>query len=116
LAGAGQQAAAYLQTATSIMNQTEIDKRFSNHYTPIARMPFLGSQFILFGASMTEWSFDKETEGLGWFLENVYRDKVAVVNEGKQDRSRFGLICTFPAFSAFFCNCQRPVSARSLKT
>ncbi|KAF3043098.1 hypothetical protein E8E11_007463 [Didymella keratinophila] len=40
------------------------------------------SRFILFGASMTEWSFDEETEGFGWFLEKAYRDKVAVVNEG----------------------------------
>lgn len=34
---------------------------------------------------MTEWSFDEETEGFGWFLGKVYRNKVAVVNEGKQD-------------------------------
>lgn len=32
---------------------------------------------------MTEWSFDEETEGLGWFLQNVYRDNVRIVNEGE---------------------------------
>jgi len=48
-------------------------------------MSSAASQFILFGASMTEWSFEEETEGFGWFLDKVYRDKVAVVNEGKQD-------------------------------
>jgi hypothetical protein len=40
-------------------------------------------KFILFGASMTEWSFDKQTEGLGWFLEEKYRDVLRVVNEGE---------------------------------
>lgn len=39
-------------------------------------------EIILFGASMTEWSFSEETQGLGWFLEKMYEGKVRVVNEG----------------------------------
>jgi hypothetical protein len=39
-------------------------------------------EFVLFGASMTEWSFDAETQGPGWFLETRYEGKVRVVNKG----------------------------------
>ena len=39
-------------------------------------------EFVLFGASMTEWSFDEKTEGLGWFLRQKYTGKVNVLNEG----------------------------------
>jgi hypothetical protein len=39
-------------------------------------------EFVLFGASMTEWSFDEETHGFGWFLGTRYEGKVRVVNEG----------------------------------
>jgi hypothetical protein len=42
------------------------------------------SEFVLFGASMTEWSFDAETQGPGWFLETRYEGKVRVVNEGSK--------------------------------
>lgn len=63
------------------------DEKTSLKQVPLSRlaMSSAASRFILFGASMTEWSFDEETAGFGWFLEKVYRDKVAVVNEGKQD-------------------------------
>lgn len=40
-------------------------------------------QFVLFGASLTEWSFDETTKGFGWFLEQKYQYKVAIMNEGK---------------------------------
>jgi hypothetical protein len=39
-------------------------------------------EFVLFGASMTEWSFDAETQGPGWFLGARYEGKIRVVNEG----------------------------------
>jgi hypothetical protein len=39
-------------------------------------------EFVLFGASMTEWSFNPTTQGPGWFLETQYEGKVRVVNEG----------------------------------
>jgi hypothetical protein len=39
-------------------------------------------EFVLFGASMTEWSFDPQTQGFGWFLSKQYEGKVRVVNEG----------------------------------
>jgi hypothetical protein len=39
-------------------------------------------EFVLFGASMTEWSFDEATQGLGWFLQTKYAGKVKVLNEG----------------------------------
>jgi hypothetical protein len=40
------------------------------------------SEFVLFGASMTEWSFRGETQGPGWFLEKMYEGKARIVNEG----------------------------------
>lgn len=39
-------------------------------------------EIVLFGASMVEWSFRKDTEGLGWFLRNKYAEKAQVLNEG----------------------------------
>lgn len=39
-------------------------------------------EIVLFGASMTEWSFREETQGLGWFLEKKYAGKTRVANEG----------------------------------
>ncbi|KAF7671767.1 hypothetical protein GT037_010289 [Alternaria burnsii] len=39
-------------------------------------------EIVLFGASMTEWSFREETQGLGWFLEKKYAGKTMVANEG----------------------------------
>jgi hypothetical protein len=39
-------------------------------------------EFVLFGASMTEWSFDPATQGCGGFLETRYEGKVRVINEG----------------------------------
>lgn len=41
-------------------------------------------EFVLFGASMVEWSFEEKTEGLGWFLQKEYNGKVLVLNEGTQ--------------------------------
>ncbi|EAT83691.1 hypothetical protein SNOG_08523 [Parastagonospora nodorum SN15] len=29
-------------------------------------------EIVLFGASMTQWSFREETQGLGWFLGKIY--------------------------------------------
>jgi hypothetical protein len=39
-------------------------------------------EFVLFGASMTEWSFKEKTQGPGWFLEKEYEGRVQVLNEG----------------------------------
>jgi hypothetical protein len=39
-------------------------------------------EFVLFGDSLTEWSFDDETRGFGWFLEWQYAGKARIVNEG----------------------------------
>jgi hypothetical protein len=39
-------------------------------------------EIVLFGASMTEWSFREETQGLGWVLEKKYAGKTMVVNGG----------------------------------
>lgn len=39
-------------------------------------------QIILFGDSLTEWSFDESTEGFGWVLRNKYAGKAEIVNEG----------------------------------
>lgn len=40
-------------------------------------------KFVLFGASLTEWSFSEETEGFGWFLQKTYKGKAEVVNKGQ---------------------------------
>jgi hypothetical protein len=40
-------------------------------------------EFVLFGDSLTEWSFDESTQGFGLFLEKKYAGKARVVNEGK---------------------------------
>ncbi|USP75974.1 hypothetical protein yc1106_03248 [Curvularia clavata] len=40
-------------------------------------------QFVLFGDSLTEWSFDEVDQGFGWFLQQKYRYKAAILNEGK---------------------------------
>jgi hypothetical protein len=40
------------------------------------------SELVLFGASMTEWSFREKTQGLGWWLEKIYEGKARVLNEG----------------------------------
>jgi len=37
---------------------------------------------VVFGASMVEWSFEEQTEGLGWRLMNAYTGKAEVLNEG----------------------------------
>ncbi|KAL1597794.1 hypothetical protein SLS60_008281 [Paraconiothyrium brasiliense] len=39
-------------------------------------------RFILFGDSLTEWSFDSSTQGFGWYLTEWYKDKAEIVNEG----------------------------------
>jgi hypothetical protein len=40
-------------------------------------------EFVLFGDSLTEWGFDSTTDGFGLFLEQKYRGKVKIVNEGE---------------------------------
>ena len=40
-------------------------------------------EFILFGDSLTEWSFSEDTQGFGLFLEKQYEGKVNMVNEGQ---------------------------------
>ncbi|OAG10203.1 SGNH hydrolase [Paraphaeosphaeria sporulosa] len=39
-------------------------------------------QFVLFGDSLTEWSFDDSTQGFGWYLTDLYKGKAKIVNEG----------------------------------
>lgn len=43
--------------------------------------------FVLFGDSLTQWSFDEKTEGFGWYLEKWYKDKVEIENEGMPFRA-----------------------------
>jgi hypothetical protein len=40
-------------------------------------------EFVLFGDSLTEWSFSETTQGFGLFLEGKYAGKATMVNEGK---------------------------------
>ncbi|CBX93954.1 predicted protein [Plenodomus lingam JN3] len=39
------------------------------------------AEFVLFGDSLTEWGFDEDTRGFGWYLRQLYAGKVDVVNE-----------------------------------
>jgi lysophospholipase L1-like esterase len=39
-------------------------------------------QIVLFGDSLTEWGFDSDTQGFGWYLEEWYKGKAEIVNEG----------------------------------
>lgn len=39
-------------------------------------------QFILFGDSLTEWAFDEHDEGVGWYLEQKYKEKAHMRCEG----------------------------------
>ena len=39
-------------------------------------------QIVLFGDSLTEWSFYEEDHGTGWYLQRWYEGKVNIVNEG----------------------------------
>ncbi|KAG9194529.1 hypothetical protein G6011_04564 [Alternaria panax] len=41
------------------------------------------SEFVLFGDSLTEWSFSEEIQGFGLFLRQQYQHKIRIVNEGK---------------------------------
>ncbi|KAF2258512.1 SGNH hydrolase [Lojkania enalia] len=39
-------------------------------------------EIVLFGDSLTEWGFDEDTRGFGWALQQAYKDKAVIVNEG----------------------------------
>ncbi|KAL5402667.1 hypothetical protein PMIN03_010470, partial [Paraphaeosphaeria minitans] len=39
-------------------------------------------QIVLFGDSLTEWSFDESVQGFGWYLTDWYKGKAEIVNEG----------------------------------
>lgn len=49
---------------------------------PDTVMPPQLPEFVLFGDSLTEWSFDEDTEGFGWVLEQKYFEKVSILNAG----------------------------------
>jgi hypothetical protein len=50
-------------------------------------------EIVLFGASMTEWSFKEKTQGVGWFLENQYAGKAKILNEGTATRFCSAIAC-----------------------
>ena len=53
-------------------------------------------EFVLFGDSLTEWSFNENTQGFGLFLEESYADTVAIINEGTQSLISYaGNHCSF---------------------
>ncbi len=47
-------------------------------------MPAQEPEFVLFGDSLTEWSFDEHNEGFGWYLERKYQQKAQIHNEGTE--------------------------------
>ncbi|KAF2273545.1 SGNH hydrolase [Westerdykella ornata] len=40
-------------------------------------------EIVLLGDSLTEWSFFEHNRGFGWVLQEMYKGKARVVNEGK---------------------------------
>jgi lysophospholipase L1-like esterase len=44
-------------------------------------------QIVLFGDSLTEWSFEDHNRGFGWVLQQRYAGKAEVVNEGQSLRA-----------------------------
>ncbi|KAF2497080.1 hypothetical protein BU16DRAFT_560392 [Lophium mytilinum] len=40
-------------------------------------------KIVLFGDSLTDWGFDEYNGGFGWALEEEYKDKAEVLNEGR---------------------------------
>ena len=48
-------------------------------------------EIVLFGDSLTEWSFDDSTQGFGLHLEKLYAGQARVVDEGGY--------ASFPTFS-----------------
>lgn len=56
--------------------------RFEEPAADMAALSAEQPEIVLFGASMTEWSFTRETHGFGWYLTDKYVGKARVVNEG----------------------------------
>ncbi|KAJ4355330.1 hypothetical protein N0V95_003005 [Ascochyta clinopodiicola] len=52
-------------------------------------------EFVLFGASLTEWSFDEHNEGFGWALEQKYHARARIVNEGQAGYTSTRLLSDF---------------------
>jgi len=40
-------------------------------------------QIVLFGDSLTQYAFEEEDQGSGWYLQDWYKGKVEIVNEGE---------------------------------
>ena len=61
-------------------------------------------EFILFGDSLTEWSFSEETQGFGLFLRQQYQRKVRIVNEGRSKHflSRSSQVNCIPTLDTLF--------------
>ncbi|KAF2873408.1 SGNH hydrolase-type esterase domain-containing protein [Massariosphaeria phaeospora] len=45
-------------------------------------------EFVLFGDSLTQWSFYESNQGCGWFLMGKYANKIRIVNEGNNHSYR----------------------------
>ncbi|KAF9694454.1 hypothetical protein EKO04_007303 [Ascochyta lentis] len=65
-------------------------------------------EFILFGDSLTEWSFDEEKEGFGWLLEQKYQSKARMLNEGQAGYTSTRLLSDFDRIIARATSPQAP--------
>ncbi|KZM23935.1 uncharacterized protein EKO05_0009322 [Ascochyta rabiei] len=52
-------------------------------------------EFVLFGDSLTEWSFDEHHEGFGWALEQKYHSKARIQNQGQAGYTSTRLLSDF---------------------
>jgi lysophospholipase L1-like esterase len=57
-------------------------------------------QIVLFGDSLTEWSFDEETRGFGLVLEERYKGKAKIVNEGNTTYTALVLVHVLTRYQA----------------
>jgi hypothetical protein len=75
-----------MSCATLLPNKliTMFQQTFSNPETSPSSNPHT-PEFVLFGDSLTEWSFDESTQGFGLFLSEQYAGKARIVNEGSCD-------------------------------
>jgi hypothetical protein len=46
--------------------------------------PIVLPEIVLFGDSLTEWSFSEDTQGFGLHFRQQYAGKATIINEGKR--------------------------------
>ncbi|KAF1994789.1 SGNH hydrolase [Amniculicola lignicola CBS 123094] len=66
-------------------------------------------EIVLFGASLVEWSFFEHTRGFGWVLQEKYKGKAEILNEGSYTSTML-----MPNFREIVERATRPYAAPTL--